>query len=166
MFPGWMFPWLSVLKTQRTRTLLTRELPAHASLNYARSPLHQHRTRRHRHKHRLRALVVTTSGGPAYALFSKTNARGPAHAPFLNNEARSVYFSPRDGCSLGGWARRPLLSLETRARQFTRACCNYVWWPSVRTFLRYECTGPGARCFSQGRSLCPWVAGPSVAPFL
>ena len=106
------------------------------------------------------APAVMTSGGPAYALLLRTNARGPAHAPFLNNESRSVYFSPRDGCSLGGWARRPLLSLETRARQFTRACCNYVWWPSVRTFLRYECTGPGARSFSsrsQSVSLGGWA---------
>ena len=125
------------------------------------------------------------SGGPAYALFLKTNARGPAHAPFLNKEARSVYFSPRDGCPLGGWAWRPLLSLETKgntvtappvsppflnavarlqrahtnslhsrmrqirasaARQFMRACYNNnMWWPSVRAFLKYECTGPGAR---------------------
>ena len=143
------------------------------------------------------------SGGPTYALFLKTNARGQARS--LNNEARSVYFSPRDGCPLGGWARRPLLSLETKgntvtappvsppflnavarlqrahtnslhsrmrqvrasaARQFMRACCNnYMWWPSVCAFLRYECTGPSARSFLQGLGLCPWVDGPGVVPF-
>ena len=124
---------------------------------------------------RLRALVVNASGGPAYALFSKTNARGPAHAtvsrglstfhrmmdvPWMDvplaecienaTHAHSTYTRTTSTRKLELRALAPTSAphapTPTQA-PFTRACCNYIWWPSVRTFLKDECTGPGARSF-------------------